>query len=124
MAGRLRILVAEDDASVRRAIGRLLRIAGFDAVEFGSAEAVLTSDEVDATDCIVADIHLPGITGLALVDRLRRERERLPAVFVTAFDAPGLQGEALQHPNSAYLTKPFEGTDLLDAILRITAFCR
>jgi len=124
MVGRLRILVAEDDVSVRRAISRLLRIAGFDTDEFESAEDVLTSDRANVADCIVADIHLPGMTGLELVDRLRRQRERMPAVFVTAFDAPGLRGEALQHLGTAYLTKPFEGTDLLDAIQKVTTFCR
>jgi FixJ family two-component response regulator len=122
MAGRLRILVAEDDASVRRAVGRLLRIAGFDTVEFESAEALLQSDEVDSADCIVADIHLPIMTGLALVDHLRRQRERMPAVFITAFDGVSLRNEALQRPNSTYLSKPFEGTDLLDAIRKVTAF--
>jgi len=118
----MRILVAEDDDSMRRAIGRLLKAAGLQSVEFGSAEALLQSGQLDAADCVVTDIHLGGMSGFQLVETLRRDHRRMPAVFMTAFDSPASRTEALNCGMSAYLVKPFEGTALLEAIRRVTAF--
>ena len=120
--GSITILIAEDDASMRRGIGRLLRAAGFDCIEFASAEDLLESAKAQSGACIVTDIHLPGLTGFDLVDRLRALRGRMPAVFITAYDNPSMRELALRRGNSAYLRKPFEGTALLDAIRKVTAF--
>jgi FixJ family two-component response regulator len=123
MGLRIRILVAEDDASMRRAIGRLLKAGGYDSIEFESAEALLQSGQAALADCVVSDIHLPTMSGFELVDRLRERCSRLPAVFITAFDSSALREEAARRDRAAYLPKPFEGTALLEAIHRLT-ICR
>jgi FixJ family two-component response regulator len=88
VADRLRIIVVEDDASMRRAMARLLNAAGYESVEFGSAEALLRSEAAEAAGCVVSDLQLPAMSGFDLVDQLRRRHGRVPTVFVTAFDAP------------------------------------
>ena len=120
MAGGLRILVVEDDASMRRSIGRLLRASGFECVEHDSAEALLGSEDPDAWDCLVSDIHLPGLSGFELIENVRRSRAGMPAVLVTAYDEPRTRDRALQQHRVAYLAKPFEGTALVDAIRQVT----
>jgi CheY-like chemotaxis protein len=120
MADRLRILIVEDDASMRRSIGRLLRASGFLCAELDSAEALLRLEDPNAWDCMVTDIYLPGLSGFELVDEVRRSRPDMPAVFVTANDKAKTREQAQQMHRVAYLAKPFEGTALLDAIRKVT----
>ena len=113
----MRVLAVEDDPSMRTAIGRLLGAAGHDCATFASAEALLESVEWERADCVVTDLNLPAMSGLELLDELRRrEHDRLPVIVITAFDRPGLRERALQRGAAAYLRKPFEGSVLLDAI--------
>jgi FixJ family two-component response regulator len=120
MAGGLRILIVEDDASMRRSIGRLLRASGFECAEHDSAEALLRSEDPNVWDCLVADIHLPGLSGFELVDELRLSRSGMPAVLITANDEAKTRERALRQYRVAYLAKPFEGTSLLDTIRKVT----
>jgi FixJ family two-component response regulator len=112
-----RVLVVEDDPSMRRAIERLLNAAGYESVTFESSEALLRSEVTEAEGCVVSDVQLPGMSGLQLLDELQRQgRGHLPVILVTAFDTPGLRADALQRGAAAFLTKPFQGTALLEAI--------
>ena len=120
MAGGLKILVVEDDASMRRSMGRLLRAAGFECAEHESAEALLRCEDPNIWDCLVADIHLPGLSGFELVDALRQARPGMPAVLVTANDEINKRERALRLFRVAYLAKPFEGAALLGAIRKVT----
>src|SRR5689334_12501815 len=120
MAARMRVLVVEDDASMRRAIGRLLTAAGYDQAEFPSAEELLASQAAASALCVVSDIHLPGMSGFDLVEALRRQHQRMPAVLVTAFDTPALRAAAQRMPATAYLPKPFEGEAIIGAIRTVT----
>src|SRR5271170_226417 len=121
----MRVLAAEDDPSMREAIRRLLRIAGHDCTTFASAEALLESGEWVRAECVVTDLNLPRMSGLELLDELRRRRDDLlPVVVVTAFDKPGLREQTLGRGVAAYLTKPFEGSALLDAIRDLCAVRR
>jgi len=114
---RTRVLIVDDDPSMRKAIGRLLNAAGYESVTFESSEALLRSEVSDAERCIVSDVQLPGMSGLQLLDELQRQgRGHLPVILITAFDAPGLRAEALQRGAAAFMTKPFLGTALLEAI--------
>jgi FixJ family two-component response regulator len=119
MAGGQRILIVEDDVSMRRSIGRLLRAAGYDCAEHDSAEALLRSENPDSWDCVVTDIYLPGLSGFELLDVLRRSRPGIPTVLVTANDEVRTRERALSQHRVAYLAKPFEGTALLDAIRKV-----
>ena len=118
-AGR-RILVVEDDKSLRDALERLLDAAGFEAGSYGSAEALLANGGAADAACVVSDLKLPARSGLELLDEMRARGWRPPLILITAHDAPGLRGEAERHGVAAYLAKPFRGTALLDAIADVT----
>jgi FixJ family two-component response regulator len=110
------ILVVEDDASMSQAIERILRAGGFEVALFASAEAALEADIARIADCLVLDIRLPGISGLELYRQLARCGSAVPVIFVTAHDEPALREEAQRLGAKGFLSKPFPGRMLLDAI--------
>jgi FixJ family two-component response regulator len=110
------VVVVEDDAGMRRAIERLLRGAGFRPLLFPSAEALLEAGAGASTVCFVLDIHLPGLSGFELRERLSRGDRDLPTVFITAYDDPAARERAHDAGALAYLTKPFPGRSLLEAV--------
>ncbi len=115
VAGR-NILVAEDDASMREAIQRLLRAAGFESTGYVSAEALLAAGAAAHADCLVSDLKLPGMSGLDLLAELRARGVRAPLILITAYHGPGVREKALQCGAAAYLIKPFRGTELLSTV--------
>jgi FixJ family two-component response regulator len=114
-----RVLVAEDDASMRAAVERLLRAAGFAPVAYESAEALLADDARPPAGCLVSDLRLPGISGLELLAELRARGWQGAMVVITAYDAPGRRELALRSGGAAYLVKPFRGTELLRVITAV-----
>ena len=113
-----RIVVVEDDRSMSQAIGRVLQAGGFETESFASAEAALEAGVAEA-DCLVLDIHLPGMSGFEMYRRLALAGEALPAIFITARDEPVVREEAEGLGGAGgYLPKPFSGSDLLDAVNR------
>jgi FixJ family two-component response regulator len=113
-----RILVVEDDASMSRSIERVLRAGGFVAASFASAEAALEAEAAKAADCLVFDIHLPGMSGLELYRRLAQGGADVPAIFITAHDVPAVREMAEGMGGCGYLPKPFSGRALLEAVTR------
>lgn len=111
-----RVLLVEDDESLRGALERLLGLAGFSAVAYGSAEALVAGGLADGAACVVSDLRLPGMSGLELLAALRARGGRAPLVLITAFDEPGLAEKAKGLGAAGYLVKPFPGTTLLDAV--------
>jgi FixJ family two-component response regulator len=111
-----RVLVIEDDDSLREALARLLGAAGYDSATYSSAEALLANGGVTGTGCLVCDLRLPAMSGLDLLAELRSHPAPPPMILITAHDAPGLREEALRKGAAAYLAKPFPGTVLLDAV--------
>ena len=113
-----RIVVVDDDASMRQAIERILRMGGLEAVLFASAEAALEAGAAESADCFVLDIRLPGMSGFELYQRLALTKEA-PAIFITAHDGPAVREEAERLGGAgSYLPKPFAGAALLDAVAR------
>jgi len=113
------IVLVEDDAGMRKAIARLLRAAGFNAVRvFPSAEALLGTDAAESAACLVLDIHLPGLSGIDLRRRLAASGREPPVIFITAHEDPSVRDEAETLGCVDYLHKPFEGSVLLNAIRR------
>ena len=111
-----KVLLVEDDDSMREAIERLLGAAGFECAAYASAETMLAdSTGVDAA-CVVSDLKLPAMSGLELLAELRTRGWKSPLILITAHDAPGLREEALRRGASSYLAKPFRGTALLEAV--------
>ncbi len=111
-----KVLVVEDDASMREAIERLLGAAGFEAVAYASAEALLEGGGARDAACVISDLRLPTMSGLELLAELRERGEGQPLILITAFDAPGRGADALRRGAAAYLVKPFHGTALLAAL--------
>jgi FixJ family two-component response regulator len=111
-----KIVVVEDDASMSQAIERILRAGSFAAAMFVSAEAALEADAAATADCLVLDIHLPGMSGFELYRQLALSGKELPAIFITAHDERAVREEAERLRAKSYLPKPFSGRALLDAV--------
>ncbi|MFL5574479.1 MAG: response regulator transcription factor [Gemmatimonadaceae bacterium] len=111
------IAVVEDDAGVRTALQQLLRAAAFDTVTFASAEEFLEADGGAHVDCLIADVNLPGMNGVALLEALAADGGReVPAVLITGRDDPGTS-ELIRHAGPVpSLHKPFTDGALFDAI--------
>jgi FixJ family two-component response regulator len=114
-AARL-ISIVDDDFSVRRAVGRLVKAAGYSVETFATAHEFLDSFPSDRTACLVLDIHLNGMSGFDLEKRLRAERVAIPIIFITAHDDAATRERARGSGAAGYLAKPFDGQALLDVI--------
>lgn len=123
IAGRV-VIVVEDDDSLREALGRLLDAAGFRAVTFGSAEALLATGGVDGAVCVICDFKLPAMSGLELTTELAARGGWPSVILMTAHDSPGVREEAKRRGASGYLVKPFQGSVLLAAIERVAGAAR
>jgi FixJ family two-component response regulator len=108
-----RIAIVDDDLSVRRALGRLLRLEEFEVESFDSGEALLESGPVDRFACLVLDVHLGGISGLDLLGALRESGFTHGVVVITAHDDEATREKAAQAHASAYLRKPMDAQLLL-----------
>jgi FixJ family two-component response regulator len=115
---RLTICIIDDDKSVRRALHRLIRSAGWNAESFATAEDFLQSAGPLRPACLILDIHLPGLSGLQLQARLQAEDRAVPIVFITAYADEHMREAALRAGAVAFLEKPFEEQPLLDAVQR------
>jgi len=113
--------VVEDDEPTRRATARLLAAAGFDVRTYATADEFLAAPDPDRPGCIILDVRLPGRSGLDLQVALDRHVEPLPIIFLTGHaDIPDTV-RAIQRGAVDFLTKPVEGTVLLEAIGRALA---
>jgi FixJ family two-component response regulator len=115
-ASKCNIAIVEDDASLRRALERLLRASGFEAHTFASAEEFLGSATPESHACLILDIRLPGMSGFELFDHFAASAYPRPAIFITAQDEDRVQQQASRIPNSVYLRKPVLAAVLLEAI--------
>jgi FixJ family two-component response regulator len=114
----LRISVVDDDESVRKALGRLLRAERMDARTFASGQEFLCSLESVRPDCVILDVHMPGINGLDVQRRLAEGGLQLPVVVITGYDEPLTRARCMSAGAAAYLRKPLEAKGLLSAIYR------
>lgn len=112
------IAVIDDDRSVRRALGRLLRAVGWQGQIFSTAEEFLETIEKALPDCLILDVHLPGASGLELQQRLIAADRKLPIVFITAYSDAAARECALRSGAVAFLHKPFDDQALIDAVER------
>ncbi len=110
------IVLVDDDLSVRRALPRLLRSAGYDTKAFASAQELLDSGFAAKAACLVLDVHLERTSGFELLERLRALGITAPALFITAYDDESTRERARCAGALSYLRKPFDATTLLDAI--------
>jgi FixJ family two-component response regulator len=112
------IAVIDDDASVRRALGRLLRSAGFVVETFATARDFLDTGHWAQTACLVLDIHLPGMSGFELQEYLAVSGASIPIVFITAHDDASTHERVIRARPIGFLRKPFDQDILIEAIRR------
>jgi FixJ family two-component response regulator len=112
------ISVIDDDESVRRALRRLIRSAGFDVETFRSAEDFLASGEGYAPACLILDVRMPGMSGLELQRRLATSGRHIPIVFITAHEDEPARRATLDAGAVGFLQKPFDDLALLEAVAK------
>jgi len=110
------VSVVDDDESVRESLPDLLKMCGFTVEAFSSAEEFLASELVGQTKCLILDIAMPGMTGPALQQELRRRRREIPIVYITAAKDEAVRPRMLERGAVGGLFKPFSETALLEAI--------
>ncbi|WP_457096084.1 response regulator transcription factor [Lysobacter sp. P5_B9] len=116
MQKETRICVVDDDESVRSATASLLRAAGYATASFDSAEAFLAAGDLHRFACLVVDIQMPGMDGIALVDRLGRDAPHVPIILVTARTEHDLLERAAASRAAFVLRKPFPAQRLLECL--------
>jgi FixJ family two-component response regulator len=110
----LMVHVIDDDEAVRDSLEALLIVAGYDVATYVSAEAYLAG--AAETGCVLVDVHMPGMGGLGLLQRLARREPRPPVVVLTAGRDPRLEARARELGADAFLTKPVPQATLLGAL--------
>ena len=113
---RALVSVVDDDESIRESLPDLLRQCGFAAKAFSSAEAFLASEALSDTRCLILDIAMPGMSGPDLQRELRRRRQEIPIVFITARSDETIRPRLLAQGAVECLFKPFSEAALLDAL--------
>jgi FixJ family two-component response regulator len=108
------ISIIDDDASVRMATQNLVRSMGYTVHTFASAEAFLQSGNLKDTSCVIADVQMPGISGVELQSDLRARGCYVPFIFISAFPDDTIRQRALRDGAICFLSKPFDGCVLLD----------
>jgi len=110
------ISVVDDDESMREAVRGLMKSLGYTAEAFASAEEFLSSRQVPRTSCLIADVQMPGMTGLELHRHLMASGKTIPTILITAYPDDSARDRALGDGVVCYLSKPFDENDLLACV--------
>jgi len=110
------VAVVDDDESFRTALQRLLRSAGFRVRSFASAEDFLKSGQQHETGCLVADIRMPGMSGLDLQAKLNADHCPIPMIFISAHGDEKMRLQAMRGGAVKFLAKPFDDAILLETV--------
>ena len=116
MAERPLVAIVDDDESIRNATRDLLRAAGFSTATFEDAESFLASASRASAACVVADIRMPGMTGLELYKALVASGDGIPTVIITAHPEDVAQSRAREAGITCYLSKPFAPDELVECV--------
>jgi FixJ family two-component response regulator len=110
------IAIIDDDVAAREATDDLLKSVGYSTITFASAEEFLSSQGRYQTSCVISDVKMPGMSGLALQQQLVLEHHNVPIILVTAFAEDGMRERALAAGALAFLTKPFSQESLIKCL--------
>ena len=111
------IAVIEDDEAMREALSELLEVFSLSCRAFAHAEAFLAEFSPGRFDCLITDLHLPGISGPKLQQRLKAQGSPIPVIIITSSQELHDRTRAMQDGASAYLTKPFGDTELIGHVM-------
>ena len=115
------VAVVDDDEKMCQSFGRLLRAGGLQPITYASAEAFLSDTKQPRFDCLVLDVQLGGMSGVALAQRLVTKGAPPPFIFITAHDDPAARAEAEAAGCAGYFQKTDSGAHVLEAIRRAAA---
>jgi FixJ family two-component response regulator len=121
MAGNPLVAIVDDDKSIRTGARDLLKAAGFSTATFEDAESFLASSSRATAACLVADMRMPGMTGLELYEALVASGDRIPTVLITAHPEEVAQSRAREAGITCYIIKPFAPDDLLRCVCEALA---
>jgi FixJ family two-component response regulator len=124
VSARPLVLVVDDDASVREALGRLFRSVDLDTELYGSTVGLLERNRSAVESCIVLDVRLPGVSGLDFQEQLARHHHDIPVIFMTGHGDIPMTVRAMKAGAVDFLTKPFRDQDMLDAVTAALALDR
>jgi FixJ family two-component response regulator len=110
------VAIVDDDDLMRSALHGLLRSVGLPAQAFASAEEFLRSGQQHQAGCLIADIRMPGMSGLELQARLNAERCKIPIIFITAHGDEKMRMQALRTGAVEFMAKPFDDEALLESV--------
>src|SRR6266436_3066762 len=110
------VAIVDDDDLMRSALQGLLKSAGLPAQAFASAEEFLKSGQQQQAGCLVADIRMPGMSGLELQARLNADHCRIPTIFITAHGDEKMRMQALRAGAVEFMAKPFDDEALLESV--------
>lgn len=110
------VAIVDDDELVRAGLQRLLKAAGLPVASFGSAEDFLESGQLREVGCLIADIRMPGMSGLELLAKLKVGDCPLPTIFITAHGDEKMRLQAMRGGAVEFLTKPFDDAILLERV--------
>jgi FixJ family two-component response regulator len=110
------VAIVDDDDLMRGALQGLLKAVGLPAQAFASAEEFLNSGQQHETACLIADIRMPGISGLELQAKLNAEHCRIPTIFITAHGDEKMRMQALRAGAVEFMAKPFDDEVLLESV--------
>jgi FixJ family two-component response regulator len=110
------IAIVDDDRSVQTALQDLIESEGLSTLCFSSAEQFMDSGAQHKAACLIADIRMPGMSGLELQTKLKADRCRVPIIFITAHGDAKMRSQAIRDGAVKFLAKPFDNTVLLEAV--------
>jgi FixJ family two-component response regulator len=110
------ISIIDDDESVRAATNRLVRSLGLVALTFSGADEFLRSPRLDDTSCVIADVQMPGMSGIEMQSVLIARGKNIPIIFITAFPDEKIRARAMESGAVGFLSKPFKGSSLIEFI--------
>jgi FixJ family two-component response regulator len=110
------IAIVDDDQSVQSALQDLIESEGLSTLCFGSSEQFLDSGAQHTAGCLIADIRMPGISGIELQAKLKADRCRIPIIFITAHGDAKMRIQAMRDGAVEFLTKPFDNAVLLETV--------
>ena len=121
MPNRNLVLVVDDDLSMLRGVGRLLRQHDYEPTLFSSAEAFKSHIDFEGAVCVILDINLPDGSGIELRHRLRVDGISVPVIYMTGNGDPAVRNAALNSGCIAFLTKPFSAQSLIEPLKKASA---
>jgi FixJ family two-component response regulator len=110
------VFIVDDDPSVRKALKRFVTSVGYSVETYASAHEFLSAVPTFAEGCLILDMRMPGLNGLGLQAQMAVLNYKLPIIFITAFDNPQERKQAMDAGASAFLRKPLNDQELLNAL--------